>query len=139
MNRTFITAAIATAAALASFASLAGETEVLAARQNGELLVAGELGVAARDAFPANYPAAVTATHTQVRTEADRSVLQGPVTGRGEIGVLDASPARSTSTKSRAEMRAEVIQARRAGDLLTDGELGVKAKDAFPTVYRKAI
>ena len=48
-------------------------------------------------------------------------------------------PAMSMSQReTRAQVRAELIEAQRTGDIVANGELGLKLKEMYPARYRSA-
>jgi hypothetical protein len=159
MNRTHVSALVLTLLALGAGTARAADASVdlSTARQNGELLASGELGVPLNQLYPQQYAqpgaqAAVSAagkTRDQVRAELAAARRNGDLANDGDIGparlnvsavprqTLDA--AQPTPAKTRAQVRAEVLEARRSGDLIADGEAGVTLKELFPARYRRAI
>jgi Domain of unknown function (DUF4148) len=83
------------------------KAELAQAQANGDLIADGETGARFNEVFPAQYAAARTAPVVEV-------VAQG---------------------KTRAEVKAELAEAIRNGDLIADGQTGARFKDLNPSRY----
>lgn len=83
------------------------KAELAAAQANGDLVADGQTGARFNEVFPAQYAAARTAAAVEV-------VAQG---------------------KTRAEVKAELAEAIRNGELIADGQTGARFKDLNPGRY----
>jgi len=83
------------------------QAELAQAQANGDLIADGQTGARFNEVFPAQYAAARTAPAVEV-------VAQG---------------------KTRAEVKAELAEAIRNGDLIADGQTGARFKDVNPGRY----
>jgi len=113
-NKFIIAAIVALVPAAAALAQTAPQQLADAAR-NGEIAT-GEMGVPMR---AAQLPASQTS-----RAEVERQAYANPTAGHGDVGMSgDATP--FVRTRTRAEVRAEVLQAMRDGELFMGGEAGL--------------
>jgi predicted RNase H-like HicB family nuclease len=121
------------------------KAELAEAIRTGNMIGSGESGLTLRELNPQRYgatpAAASTLTRAQVTGEYQRARLAGEVMV-GEAGlpqnqVLPGNyPAQSAvAGKSRAEVKAELAEAIRTGNVLAGGESGQLLKDVFPQRY----
>ena len=140
------------AAAVVSFAATANaqsglthaqaKAQLEEARRNGDLIVAGELGLKQNELRPDLYPkhtAVPGKTRQQVKEELAQAIRNGeiPVGDIGEFAYElrpELYPHRLVATKTRAEVRAQTLEAVRNGDIVT-GENDRTLRELYPLVY----
>jgi len=126
MNRQVVSAIALAVAALSAGQALAQDAapktreqvraELAEAIRNGDMVADGETGRTFREMFPGQYPAANTVAKAPARVEVKAQV----------------APAQG---KTRAEVKAELAEAIRNGDMVADGQTGATYRDLFPGRY----
>ena len=90
--------------------------QVIAARQSGSLLPAGELYNGKQE------PAISTVARSTVKSEVLAARAAGDLAPAGDYDPVAVAQANAPSTRARADVKAEVLAARDAGELLPAGE-----------------
>jgi Domain of unknown function (DUF4148) len=142
--------------ALAADASVAKtreqvRAELVEAQRNGDLIADGETGLRFNQVSPHLYPQAtvVAKTRAEVNAELAQAQANGDLIADGQTGdrfnevfpaqyvAARAAPAATVVAqgKTRAEVKAELAEAIRNGDLIADGQTGARFKDLNPSRY----
>jgi len=125
--------------------------ELIEAQRNGDLIADGETGLRFNQVSPHLYPQAtvVAKTRAEVKAELAQAQANGDLIADGETGArfnqlfpaqyaaARTAPAAEVVAqgKTRAEVKAELAEAIRNGDLIADGETGARFKDVNPGRY----
>jgi len=126
--------------------------EVIAAQRSGDLVADGQTGATFNQVFPAQYAQSVAVqgkTRAEVKAELAEAIRTGDIVADGATGAKanELAPAqyaaaradKSSNTvavgKTRAEVKAELAEAIRTGDIVADGATGAKANELFPAQY----
>jgi predicted RNase H-like HicB family nuclease len=125
--------------------------ELVEAQRNGDLIADGETGLRFNQVSPHLYPQAtvVAKTREEVKAELAQAQANGDLIADGQTGarfneVFPAQYAASRAApavevvaqgKTRAEVKAELAEAIRNGDLIADGQTGARFKDLNPSRY----
>lgn len=128
--------------------------ELAEARKYGDILVNGETGLTAREQRPDLFPSKPTMqgkSRSQVKAELVEAVRTGNISLGGDRGTLakDANPSkydvhaghdmskvdRVATGKTRAQVKAELAEAQRTGDIMVHGESGLTARQMRPDLY----
>lgn len=143
--------------ALAADASVAKtreqvRAELVEAQRNGDLIADGETGLRFNQVSPHLYPQAtvVAKTRAEVKAELAQAQANGDLIADGQTGARfnEAFPAQYAASrtaapaptvvaqgKTRAEVKAELAEAIRNGELMADGQTGARFKDVNPGRY----
>lgn len=125
--------------------------ELIEAQRNGDLIADGETGLRFNQVSPHLYPQATVVAKTRAEVKAELAAAQasGDLIADGQTGarfneVFPAQYAASRTApavevvaqgKTRAEVKAELAEAIRNGELIADGETGARFKDLNPSRY----
>jgi len=126
--------------------------EVIAAQRSGDLVADGQTGAKFNQLFPAQYAQPVVVqgkSRAEVKAELAEALRTGDIVADGATGAKanELAPAqyaaaraeKSAQTasvgKTRAEVKAELAEAIRSGDIVADGDTGAKANELFPAQY----
>eukprot|EP01036_Dinobryon_divergens_P038810 gene38810-51015_t len=126
--------------------------ELVEAQRNGSLIADGETGLRFNQVSPHLYPQTAVVAKTRADVKAELAVAQanGDLIADGQTGarfneVFPAQYAASRTAapsvevvaqgKTRAEVKAELAEAIRNGDLIADGQTGARFKDLNPSRY----
>ncbi|MBS3996701.1 MAG: DUF4148 domain-containing protein [Hydrogenophaga sp.] len=128
--------------------------ELAQAQRNGDLIADGETGLRFNQVSPHLYSqatvAAVGKTRADVKAELAEARRNGDLIANGETGqrfnqlypqsyaaTRTAAPAGEALSqgKTRAQVKAELAQAVRNGDVIADGESGLRYNELFPSRY----
>jgi hypothetical protein len=125
--------------------------ELIEAQRNGDLIADGETGLRFNQVSPHLYPQATVVAKTRAEVKAELAAAQanGDLIADGETGARfnEVFPAQYAATrtaaavevvaqgKTRAEVKAELAEAIRNGELIADGETGARFKDLNPGRY----
>lgn len=124
--------------------------ELVEAQRNGDLIADGETGLRFNQVSPHLYPQAtvVAKTRADVKAELAQAQANGDLIADGQTGarfneVFPAQYAARTAPagevvaqgKTRAEVKAELAEAIRNGDMIADGQTGARFKDLNPGRY----
>ncbi len=125
--------------------------ELVEAQRNGDLIADGETGLRFNQVSPHLYPQATVVTKTRAEVKAELAAAQasGDLIADGQTGARfnelfpsqyaanRAAPAVEVVAqgKTRAEVKAELAEAIRNGELIADGETGARFKDLNPSRY----
>lgn len=124
--------------------------ELVEAQRNGNLIADGETGLRFNQVSPHLYPqaAVVAKTRAEVKAELAQAQANGELIADGQTGarfneVFPAQYAARTAPaadavaqgKTRAEVKAELAEAIRNGDMIADGQTGARFKDLNPGRY----
>lgn len=157
MNRTQLSAIVLAVAALAGTSAMAADAaapktrdqvkaELAEAIRTGNMVVDGESGKKANEAFPGLYPAPTVAagkTRAEVKAElaaavrsGDIFVVSGDTVQRANELYPQRYPAKPVAQgKTREQVKAERAEAVRTGDIVADNESGLKLKQLYPQRY----
>lgn len=129
--------------------------ELAQAQRNGDLIADGETGARFNQLYPHLYaqPTAVSKTRAEVKAELAEAVRNGDLIADGETGAkfkdvapaqyaADRSEAPATTVavgKTREQVKAELAEAIRNGDLIADGETGAKFNQLYPNRYPQPV
>lgn len=128
--------------------------ELIEAQRNGDLIADGETGARFNQLYPHLYaqPATVAKTRAEVKAELAEAVRSGDLIADGETGAKfkDVAPAQYAAAraetpattvavgKTREQVKAELAEAIRNGDLIADGETGARFNQVNPGRYPQA-
>ena len=142
--------------ALAADASVAKtreqvRAELVEAQRNGDLIADGETGLRFNQVSPHLYSQAtvVAKSRAEVKAELAQAQANGDLIADGQTGARfnEVFPAQYAATrtapavevvaqgKTRAEVKAELAEAIRNGELIADGQTGARFKDVNPGRY----
>ncbi len=130
------------------------KAELNEAIRTGNIVAGGESGQTLKDLFPGRYDATQTAqakTRAEVKAELAEAIRTGDIVAGGESGqtLKQMAPARYADEavqaqavqvvkgKTRAQVKAELADALRSGDVVAGGESGQKLNEMFPARYSK--
>ena len=126
------------------------KAELAEAIRSGDMVADGETGLTFKQLYPQRYAQPVVAgkTRAEVKAELAEAIRNGDMVADGETGVTfkELAPARyaaaaeaaaktATLGKTRAEVKAELAEAMRNGDMVADGQTGVTFKQLYPGRY----
>lgn len=123
--------------------------ELNEAIRTGNIVVGGDSGLKANELFPGRYAATETAqgkTRAEVKAELQEALSAGDVVAGGDSGqtLRQLFPGRYAEAaaeqraievaqgKTRAQVKAELAEALRTGDMVAGGESGLKLNELFP-------
>lgn len=126
--------------------------ELVEAQRNGNLIADGETGMRQNQLRPDLYPQAATVgkTRAEVQAELAEARANGDLIANGESGArynqlypeqyaasrTGADVAETVAQgKTREEVKAELAEAIRTGDMLADGESGMRYNQLYPNRY----
>lgn len=124
--------------------------ELAQAQRNGDLIADGQTGARYKDLYPHLYAqeATVGKTRAEVKAELAEAVRTGDLIADGQTGARfnEVAPARYAAAraeapvvvaqgKTRAEVKAELAEAIRNGDMVADGQTGAKFNELYPNRY----
>jgi len=129
------------------------KAELNEAIRTGNIVAGGESGLTLNQLFPGRYAATDTAqgkTRADVKAELQDALSTGDVVAGGDSGqtLKQLSPNRYTEAavrqqavetaqgKTRAQVKAELAEALRTGDMVAGGESGQKLNELFPGSYK---
>ncbi|MGQ3198122.1 MAG: hypothetical protein ACT6UH_26220, partial [Hydrogenophaga sp.] len=129
--------------------------ELAQAQRNGDLIADGETGARFNQLYPHLYaqPVAVGKTRAEVKAELAEAVRNGDLVADGETGAKfkDVAPAQYAAArneapvttvavgKTREQVKAELAEAIRNGELIADGETGAKFNQLYPNRYPQPV
>ena len=129
--------------------------ELVEAQRNGSLIADGETGLRFNQVSPHLYPQAtvVAKTRADVKAELAQAQANGDLIADGETGAKfkDVAPAQYAAARSEApattvavgktreQVKAELAEAIRNGDLIADGETGAKFNQLYPNRYPQPV
>ena len=132
--------------------------ELIEAQRTGDLIADGETGLRFNQLYPNLYPqatvAAVGKTRAEVKAELAEAQRTGDLIADGETGqrLNQLYPEQYAATrtsapavevvaqgKTRAEVKAELAEAQRNGDLIADGETGLRFNQLYPNRYPQPV
>ncbi|WP_284309668.1 DUF4148 domain-containing protein, partial [Hydrogenophaga electricum] len=149
--------AIAAGQAVAADQGLSREqvqAELQQAIRDGSLVAGGDSGQTLAELSPNRYPAvqAQGLSREQVKAQLQQALRDGSLVAGGDSGqtLAELSPAQYAAKadvvkvqaaapeqgKTRAEVKAELREALRTGDIVADGDSGMKLNELFPGHYR---
>lgn len=125
--------------------------ELVEAQRNGDLIADGQTGLRFNQVSPHLYPQAtvVAKTRAEVKAELAQAQANGDLIADGQTGARfnELFPAQYAAArtaapvevvaqgKTRAEVKAELAEAIRNGEMIADGETGARFKDLNPGRY----
>ena len=130
--------------------------ELAEAVRSGDLIADGETGARFNQLFPAQYAQSATVagkTRAEVKAELAEAVRNGDLIADGETGAKfkDVAPATYAAAraekpattvavgKTREQVKAELAEAIRNGDLIADGETGARFNQLYPNQYPQPV
>ncbi|AOF86216.1 putative peptidoglycan binding domain protein [Hydrogenophaga sp. RAC07] len=132
--------------------------ELIEAQRNGDLIADGETGLRFNQLYPNLYPQATVAvvgkTRAEVKAELAEAQRNGDLIADGETGqrLNQLYPEQYAATrtsapavevvaqgKTRAEVKAELAEAQRNGDLIADSETGLRFNQLYPNRYPQPV
>jgi predicted RNase H-like HicB family nuclease len=127
------------------------KAELAEAIRNGDMVADGETGLTFKQLYPQRYAQPVVAgkTRAEVKAELAEAIRNGDMVADGETGLTfrEMAPARYATAnaqavektaavgKTRAEVKAELAEAIRNGDMVADGQTGLTYKQLYPGRY----
>ena len=133
--------------------------ELAEAVRNGDLIADGETGARFNQLFPAQYAQSATVagkTRAEVKAELAEAVRTGDLVADGQTGARfnEVAPAQYAAARSaapvaanvavaqgktREQVKAELAEAIRNGDIVADGETGAKYNQLYPNRYPQPV
>lgn len=129
--------------------------ELAQAVRSGDLIADGETGARFNQLFPAQYAqqATVGKTRAEVKAELAEAVRNGDLIADGETGAKfkDVAPTQYAAAraetpattvavgKTREQVKAELAEAIRNGELIADGETGARFNQLYPNRYPQPV
>lgn len=121
------------------------EAELAEAIRTGNMMANGESGLTMRELYPGSYPApaaaaAIPVSRGQVKAELQDARSQGTTAIISEGGMTsgDESP-KMAMGKTRAQVRAELAEAIRTGNMIANGESGLMLNQVNPDRYANIV
>ena len=127
------------------------KAELAEAIRNGDMVADGQTGLTFKQLYPQRYAQPVTAgkTRAEVKAELAEAIRNGDMVADGETGLTfkEMAPARYAKAdaqavaktasvgKTRPEVKAELAEAIRSGEMVADGQTGLTFKQLYPGRY----
>ena len=127
--------------------------ELAQAIRNGDMIADGQTGATYKELFPAQYAQPVATagkSRAEVKAELAEAIRTGDIVADGQTGAkanelapaayAAAKPAAASNNavavgKTRAQVKAELAEAIRSGDMIADADTGLKFNEINPGRY----